>query len=170
MSEDAHPYTVAAPTDAALLDQMLARNHQTFARLLSVVAERHAIGTQLRLWGDISRSAHRIVAPTEPNGLQAVLDAVCDATAVTQEEVLGRSRRSHIALARQIAMILYREVSGASSGSVGARFGRDHGTVLYAEQKVRDFYDTCNETRRIIQAIRARLELPPWTRTPPPIP
>lgn len=170
MSEDAHAYTVAAPSDAALLDLLLARNHQTFARLLTVVAQRHAIGTRLRHWSDISRCAHRIVEPTEPNGLQAVLDAVCEAAAVTQEEILGRCKRTHIAFARQLAMITYREVSGASSGSVGARFGRDHGTVLHAEHKVRDIYETCRESRRITNAVRARLELPPWKNTPPPIP
>ena len=53
------------------------------------------------------------------------------------EQLLGRSRAPRLALARQVAMYLCRELAGLSLPEVGrAVGGRDHATALHAVRKV----------------------------------
>jgi len=56
---------------------------------------------------------------------------------VPEQAMLSKRRTANIALARQVAMYLSRELAALSLSQIGARFGgRDHTTVLHACQKV----------------------------------
>jgi chromosomal replication initiator protein len=56
---------------------------------------------------------------------------------VTIEALLSQRRTASLALARQVAMYICRELTGLSLSQIGARFGgRDHTTVLHACQKI----------------------------------
>ncbi len=57
---------------------------------------------------------------------------------VTPEEICSSNRSRPLVTARQMAMYLCRELTDLSLPKIGERFGgRDHSTVLYAMQKVR---------------------------------
>lgn len=57
--------------------------------------------------------------------------------ALTIDELSGPSRSQQIALARQIAMYLCRELTSLSLPKIGRLFGgRDHTTVMYAHKKI----------------------------------
>lgn len=63
---------------------------------------------------------------------------VAEAFGVSVEEINGTSRAKAIVLARQVAMLLVREVLGASLPEIGRVFGgKDHSTVVHACRKIK---------------------------------
>jgi chromosomal replication initiator protein len=58
---------------------------------------------------------------------------------VTPDEIRSASRSRPLVTARQTAMYLCRELTDLSLPEIGRRFGgRDHSTVIYATNKVRE--------------------------------
>lgn len=55
----------------------------------------------------------------------------------TIEELLSRDRHQPLALQRQIAMYLCRQLTELSFPSLGRVFGRDHTTVVHADRQIR---------------------------------
>ena len=67
-----------------------------------------------------------------------VIETVCKFYKIKKEELLGKKRTKTIAEARQIAMYLCTEYLSIPLQSIGAMFGKNHGTVIYAKNKVVD--------------------------------
>ena len=58
---------------------------------------------------------------------------------ITFDDIVGRSRTKKIALARQIAMYLVRELTSMSLNDIGQVFGgKDHTTVMHAYTRISD--------------------------------
>ena len=69
--------------------------------------------------------------------VEVIQRAVCERYNVSGEAMISKRRTADLALARQIAMYLSRQLTGLSLNQIGIRFGnRDHTTVLHACQKV----------------------------------
>ena len=91
----------------------------------------------------------------EPN---QVVSAVASAFGITNERLLGRDRSREIALPRQVAMYLMREMANFSLPQIGeALGGRDHTTVMYACDKVADLLERDDHLRRQVMQIREQL-------------
>jgi len=78
---------------------------------------------------------------------------------ITQEQLTGSGRQAAIALARQIAMHICRELTDMSLPKIGTHFGnRDHTTVMYATKKIsaqmREKRYIYNQVSEIIQKIK----------------
>jgi len=74
-----------------------------------------------------------IIAPTE------IISQTAQYFDLTVEDLYGSSRSQTIAMARQIAMYLCREMTSLSLPKIGQLFGnRDHTTVMYANKKISD--------------------------------
>lgn len=74
-----------------------------------------------------------VIAPTE------IIAQTAQYFELTVEDLYGSSRSQTIALARQIAMYLCRELTNLSLPKIGQLFGnRDHTTVMYANKKISD--------------------------------
>ena len=87
-----------------------------------------------------------------------ILGAVAAAFGVSSDQLLGRGRTREIALPRQVAMYLLREVSKASLPQIGMELGgRDHTTVMYACEKVADLIEQDDRLRRQVIQIREQL-------------
>ena len=65
-----------------------------------------------------------------------IIEIVCRFYAISKEEILSRKRTKTIAEARQVAMYLISEYINIPQDSVGAIFGKDHSTVIYAKNKI----------------------------------
>lgn len=90
-------------------------------------------GEQLPPAPDIAPSPARNLAPSPPpDPVIAVCTIVGARYGVSVEQLLSPSRAQPTALARQISMRLLRELTQLSYPQIGARFGRDHTTVIYA--------------------------------------
>jgi chromosomal replication initiator protein len=83
----------------------------------------------------VLRQTHR---PTRRGG--ATLDEIQVASAaavdVPPQSLVAKDRRPRVALARQVAMYLARELTDASLPAIGRYFGRNHTTVLHAHRRI----------------------------------
>jgi len=87
-----------------------------------------------------------------------VMEVVADAFNLSAEEIVSRNRSRKIALPRQIAMYLMRDVANASFPQIGETLGgRDHTTVLYACDKVSGMIEKDDLFRRQVFQIRDQL-------------
>jgi chromosomal replication initiator protein len=72
-----------------------------------------------------------------PVKIADVMKVVADATDVTVDQLKSKRRTQDLARARQLAMYLSREMTGASLNQIGRAYGgRDHSTVAHACQKI----------------------------------
>ncbi|HUV15263.1 MAG TPA: chromosomal replication initiator protein DnaA [Pelolinea sp.] len=84
-----------------------------------------------------------------------VMNSVARAFNLTTEELLSRDRSRKVALPRQVAMYLIREIGNVSLPQIGETMGgRDHTTVMYACEKVADMIERDDLFRRQIHQIR----------------
>lgn len=80
-------------------------------------------------------SAIHVVKPS----MSQIIQAVSEHCQISVDEIVGQSRKSPVARARQIAVYLAREITNDSWKHIGSHFGnRDHTTVMYSHQTVRD--------------------------------
>lgn len=74
---------------------------------------------------------------TGPVKIADVMSLVAEAHDMTVDQLKSKRRTQDLARARQIAMYLAREMTGASLNQIGRAFGgRDHSTVAHACQKI----------------------------------
>ena len=87
-----------------------------------------------------------------------ILDTVAKAFNLSHEQLLSRNRSKNIALPRQVAMYLLREIGNESLPQIGETLGgRDHTTVMYACEKVADMLERDDHFRRQVFQIRDQL-------------
>ncbi|MBQ7206989.1 MAG: chromosomal replication initiator protein DnaA [Lentisphaeria bacterium] len=72
-------------------------------------------------------------------------------------DLLGEKRTRNIAEPRMVAMYLCRELTSCSSTEVGAAFGKNHATILYAEKKVPQLCEANESLRRAVTQIKHQL-------------
>jgi chromosomal replication initiator protein len=80
---------------------------------------------------------------TQPNQknitIELIQKIVSDYFGLTYKDLRGKRRTKAVALPRQVAMYIARELTEFSTTEVGAEFGgRDHTTVMHACQKIED--------------------------------
>ena len=87
-----------------------------------------------------------------------IVEAVCRYYQLTKEDIAGSSRVKAVAMARQIAMYLCREMTDLSLPKIGELFGRDHTTVMYAHKKVvemmKERHYVYNHVSEVIERIK----------------
>ncbi len=88
----------------------------------------------------------------------AILTAVGRVFGISREKLLGRDRSREVALPRQVAMYLLRELAGLSLPQIGEVLGgRDHTTVLYACEKIADQIERDDRLRRQVLTVREQV-------------
>ena len=94
-------------------------------------------------------------APPSTDTIQA---AVCKRFEISLEELLSPSRSTRIALPRQIAMYLTRELTKESFPAIGRSFGgRDHSTALYACRQAKQRINDNEALKRTVENLRIDL-------------
>jgi chromosomal replication initiator protein len=80
---------------------------------------------------EVIQEPSRNISPNE------VVKAVAEAFDVSSTDLVSRSRKKELVLARQVAMYLLRDLLAMSYPFIGERLGkRDHTTAMYAHQKI----------------------------------
>jgi chromosomal replication initiator protein len=108
---------------------------------------------------DLAQQAlDNMVLKQEELTLDQILQAVARHYKVAEADLVGRSRRKEVALARQMAMYLAREETSASLSKIGlALGGRDHTTIMHGIDKIATQIEADDAMRRDAIAIRERL-------------
>jgi len=102
-------------------------------RLVALSALNHRTITM-----EFAREALRDLIPAE-NGkiaIGAIQKAVALYFHVRLIDLMSRRRTQHLALCRQVAMYLCRELTDDSFPVIGESFGRDHSTVIHAHNLI----------------------------------
>jgi chromosomal replication initiator protein len=94
--------------------------------------------------------------------LEAIQDTVCDAFAITREELMSPSRAARLVWPRQVAMYLARENTDLTFPDIARRFGRrNHTTVMYACRKAGERLAADPAAQALVHDLERRLGEPP---------
>jgi chromosomal replication initiator protein len=103
-----------------------------------------------RVVGDATRQNHP--------SIEDIIQAVAKHFEVSENQILSRKRTKQIALSRQIAMYLSKELTNLTLESIGLNFGgKDHATVLYAYNSIKKLLLTDKDLAKTISEIKANL-------------
>jgi chromosomal replication initiator protein len=87
--------------------------------------------------------------------VEQIIAAVAEFYHLDESILLGRGRSKDVAYARQMAMYLAREETGASLPQIGESLGgRDHTTVMHGWEKIASQIEQDNKIRREMLAVR----------------
>ncbi len=110
--------------------------------------------------------AHQVLAdllsPVQPREItaQLILDETAKMFGWTVEDLCGKSRRRPLVTARQIGMYVMRELTGFSYPQIAKEFGgRDHTTVMYAVEKIKQQMNERHTTFDQVTELIARIKL-----------
>jgi len=110
---------------------------------------------------DIAKKQLRdfFAAPSQKNiTIDIIQRVVSDYFSLSYADLRGKKRTKAIALPRQLAMYLAREMTEYSTTEVGYEFGgRDHTTVMYACQKIEDRIKTDSTLEPIIRNLKRNI-------------
>ncbi len=97
---------------------------------------------------------------TKQLNLDTIEKAICSYYAITQNDLKGKSKKKEIALARQIAMFLAKQLTNSSLKTIGLHFGgRDHSTVIHAINTIAKKVESSADERKKIEEIKKRIEI-----------
>ena len=85
---------------------------------------------------------------------------VCEYMNIDEDRVRGKTRKREVVRARQIAMYFCKKLTQNSLKTIGLHFGgRDHSTVIHANNTVEDQMETDEQFKSTVEEIGRKLEL-----------
>ncbi len=91
-------------------------------------------------------------------GFDDVMQLITTEFAISARELVGKGRTQAVSFPRQIAMFLLREHTENSLEDIGRNFGgRDHTTVIYAVQKIKERRETDRMFKELLDGLSNRL-------------
>ena len=144
--------------------EYIARNVSTNIRALegsltSLYAHSRLMGTPITL--ELTRSAlNHLVQERESRRIDAplIIRIVADRYGVQPADLTGKRKNRDIALPRQVAMYICREMTDMSTTAIGQAFGRDHTTVMHGCDKVSDAMESDFAFRNRVEEIMKSVE------------
>jgi len=89
---------------------------------------------------------------------ELIMGVVSDYTNIPVAEITGKKRSREIALARQYAIYLCREMTSLSTTRIGEEFGkRDHTTIMHAHEKVKELLTSDADVKRTVAALQQKI-------------
>ncbi len=97
-------------------------------------------------------------APKQKVSVESILKSVATVFQVRVSDLKGTSRTKEIALARQVAMYLAKEMIHDSLMMIGASFGKTHSTILHACKTIENKIKKEESLRRQVALCRRNIE------------
>lgn len=161
LQRKAEEENVTLPEDVALF---IAQAIQTNIRVLEgaltrVIAHASFTGKPINL--ETAKASLRDYCEIQPRmvELRHVQKVVAEHFNVDLAELRSSKRNRSLVQARHIAMYLAREMTSESLPDIGRAFGRDHTSVLYAHEKISDEIKSDSTLSRLVNELKARIEL-----------
>ena len=90
--------------------------------------------------------------------MEQIVKYVCRDMKVSERQIMGKIRTMEVALARQLAMFLSKELTNASLANIGAHIGgRDHSTVIHACKNIDKKILDDSEFQRKVESMKKNL-------------
>lgn len=107
-----------------------------------------------------------LLGDLRPGGSQFVtcahiIERTADSFGFHPDELLEKSRKAPLVLARQIAMYLCRELTDDSLVQIGGAFRRDHSTVIHAVDKINSLLNTDKSVLEKVNTLSQSLRTTP---------
>ena len=104
-----------------------------------------------------------VIKKRRDTSIEDIQRAVCDYFEIPDDLLRGKGRKKEIALARQIAMYLSKQMTHYTLKSIGLHFGgRDHTTVIHAVRTVESMLNGSkmdNHVKEAIESLQKKVEL-----------
>ncbi|NNE69721.1 MAG: chromosomal replication initiator protein DnaA [Rhodothermales bacterium] len=92
--------------------------------------------------------------------IEEIQQLVCDYFSIPEDLVRAKTRKREVVQARQVAMYFSKQLTQHSLKTIGLHFGgRDHSTVIHANQSVENQIETDAKFKSMIEEISNRLQL-----------
>lgn len=92
--------------------------------------------------------------------IEEIQRIVCEYMNIDEDRVRGKTRKREVVRARQIAMYFCKKLTQHSLKTIGLHFGgRDHSTVIHANNTVDDQMETDDQFKNTVEEIGRKLEL-----------
>lgn len=88
---------------------------------------------------------------------EEIIRVVCKHFNVTIAQLKQKNRKHGVVFARQVAYYLLSTVGKSTCTKIGEYFNRDHTTVLYGTQAVRNYIDTDPARKKEIDLLRTKI-------------
>lgn len=89
---------------------------------------------------------------------ELIISEVARRYGITEEDILSSNRSREIAVPRQLAIYLTRELCGYSTPKIGSVFGRDHSTVMHACKKTEEMIAASAEFASVFRQITSSIK------------
>lgn len=127
--------------------------------LIRIIAYASLINSQIsiELAGDVIKD---IIVPknNKPITIDLIKKTVASYFNITVDNLCSKTRTKDLAMYRQIGMYLARDLTNTSLPNIGKSFGgRDHTTVMYACDKVKELLENDNDVKNAIKNILSKL-------------
>ncbi len=128
--------------------------------LITILAQGSLMKQEIDL-GLVKRILKSFINNTSKNiSIGVIQQKVCEECSVSQEQLIGKSRKREIVQARQIAMYFAKQFTNASLKAIGREFGgRDHSTVIHACQTISNLMDTDMDFQQHVLSIEKQLKM-----------
>ena len=107
----------------------------------------------------VKRSLQNLVKVRDEKRIttERIMDEVARQFGITRTDILSDRRSRDVAIPRQLAIYLTREMTGASTTKIGADFGRDHATIMHACKKMLEMIEKDDAFSQHVGAIKRSL-------------
>ena len=99
------------------------------------------------------------LAPREKISIESILKGVSSVFQVRVSDLKGQGRTKDIAIPRQVAMFLAKELINESLVMIGASFGKTHSTILHACKSIETKVSHDDMLRRQIDMVRRNISM-----------
>ena len=128
--------------------------------LTSLYAHSHLMGTPITL--ELAQSAlNHLVKTQESRRITAevIIESVANRYGVSESDITGKRRSREIAMPRQVAMYICREMTELSTTNIGRAFGnRDHTTILHGCDKIAEAMREDFALKRTVEELMRLIE------------
>ncbi len=159
VNSKAEAENIRIPEDVALyLASMVKSNvRELEGCLIRIGAHASLMNKEINL--ELAKSFLSSSAPGRDVSPEAVMKTVADHFGLKVSDLKSDRKFKMIAIPRQIAMYIMRDLTHCSFPDIGHRFGdRDHTTVMYAVKKIEKKLSEDVSLRNTVEALRKKLE------------
>ncbi len=128
--------------------------------MVNLLAQNTFMKRQIDLHSAKAAIRNFIQSPQRGITIEAIQRLVAEHFQIPVEHLSQKTRKRNIVVPRQVAIYLCKEMTKHSLKAIGKAFGgRDHTTVLYSHQTVRDMMDTDANFRATMELLEKKIRM-----------
>ena len=158
LKKKADAFHIQLPDDVAYyIASVIQSNVRELQMALNRVYAHHSLTHQPMTEELAAHILKNVLPAAKTLGVEDVQKEISKYYNVTVEALSSPKRQRHLVKARQMAMYICRKLTGISSPELGARFHRDHSTVISSCEKIESELNEDLNLRRELEELMSRL-------------